>query len=79
MKKEKEARILVILFYMEKGVGQEDLKKINPRTFQEDIKFLERKGLIKDLQLTSEAEKILKNIPFRKKRNIERYFFSSNN
>ncbi|MFW5888454.1 MAG: hypothetical protein ACOCVY_01925 [Patescibacteria group bacterium] len=78
MEKE-ELRRLVLLVYMENGMGEDDLAEIDPLTFKEDVDFLESKGFIKDLKLTPEGKKILKHFSFRGKRGLERSFFSSNN
>ncbi len=76
MKNETEFRRLVLLFCI-KANQQMYLEKMDPLNYEEDKKFLEEKGYIKDLKLTPNGEKLVNRFTPRERRRIKRCFLGN--
>lgn len=74
MKREVEIRRLIILLYLEED-RKGCLPLINPPTYKEDLKILEKNGLSKNLELTSKGKAILNRLTPNQKKDIKKYFF----
>lgn len=71
-------RRLVILFYLEQQ-KEEYLHLIDPAYFEEDMNYLQERGLIKKRKLASKGRRIIGKIPQKTKRRMRRVILSRQN